>query len=679
MKIHIVKKGESLYSLSKKYNVELSTLIEMNPQLEDPNKLDIGMKIKIPSAGKPAVPHPPENVFSYVVKQGDSLWKISKEWGIPLKSLLDTNPQLKNPDVLLTGQVVYIPKSAGMHHQMHQQSHQPMHHNWQTQMHQGTGGMQWPHYSGQKPFTGVMPAPMPVPTPMPAPAPSIEPVMPAAPAPQVQPPVAEAPAEMHEAQQLPEFHLYTEHLFAQYNIPAVEVQGQPAAPEIMAQSANFYMPFYGQQMQMAPEQVQSEHHDQAMQFMQTPDVTMFQSAPSFPQMFAAPSVMPMPYAPPQMEMPMQYAPPQMEMPMHAVLPMAGGCGCGPSGPPMPYAMAPMQEAVSPVSEGGCGCVGICKCGHGGPPIAQPFAQPEQVAGASMSEQQPWMQQPMQQQPMQQPMMQEPMMQQPMMQQPMMQQPMMQQPMMQEPMMQQPMMQQPMMQEPMMQEPMMQQPMMQQPMMQQPMMQEPMMQQPMMQQPMMQQPMMHQPMMHQPGWGMQNPWDEDCEPQGWGPTPTPYGGSPAAMPMASPMSMPYGVSPAYDMPMAQAPGWGAPVMAGTGMCMPGAIAPVTQWQTPFVQPCDPCGVYARPYTEPFFPQEDREGYRPPHARSGYDGTDNRLNDNEGSGGVKAFDQNDRTGKSNSGSDKAVLHGLARKKQAKPLTKKRRSSGPWINVH
>ncbi|MBN3525679.1 LysM peptidoglycan-binding domain-containing protein [Paenibacillus apiarius] len=113
MKIHIVKKGDSLYSLSKKYDVSLEKLIEMNPQLKDPNELDVGMKIKVPSSKYPQSGH--EIIHKHVVKDGDTLWKLSKAWGIPLQTMIDANPQLKNPNVLVIGQVINIPKvHAGM-------------------------------------------------------------------------------------------------------------------------------------------------------------------------------------------------------------------------------------------------------------------------------------------------------------------------------------------------------------------------------------------------------------------------------------------------------------------------------------------------------------------------------------------------------------------------------------
>src|SRR5690606_25359486 len=98
--------------LSNKYGVELSKIIAMNPQITDPNALSVGMKVKIPTPPKPVDTPLGEIVHKHVVVQGDTLWKLSKKWGIPLQSLVKANPQLKNPSVLLTGEVVNIPKPA---------------------------------------------------------------------------------------------------------------------------------------------------------------------------------------------------------------------------------------------------------------------------------------------------------------------------------------------------------------------------------------------------------------------------------------------------------------------------------------------------------------------------------------------------------------------------------------
>ncbi|MFC0212571.1 LysM peptidoglycan-binding domain-containing protein [Paenibacillus chartarius] len=110
MKIHIVKLGETLVQLAAKYGVELAKLIAANPHILNPDKIETGMKIKVPTAPKPLEPAEGTYAFKHVVKQGDTLWKLSKAWEVTLQELIAANPHLKNPNVLLTGEVVYIPK-----------------------------------------------------------------------------------------------------------------------------------------------------------------------------------------------------------------------------------------------------------------------------------------------------------------------------------------------------------------------------------------------------------------------------------------------------------------------------------------------------------------------------------------------------------------------------------------
>ncbi|WP_339817177.1 LysM peptidoglycan-binding domain-containing protein [Paenibacillus sp. FSL R7-0216] len=112
MKIHIVKKGDTLFELSKKYNVPLEKLIEANPQFANPDQLNVGDKVKIPAVAVP-IGGESGNIYKHVVKQGDTLWKLSKAWGLPLQTLIAANPQLSDPNQLKVGDVVNIPTGTG--------------------------------------------------------------------------------------------------------------------------------------------------------------------------------------------------------------------------------------------------------------------------------------------------------------------------------------------------------------------------------------------------------------------------------------------------------------------------------------------------------------------------------------------------------------------------------------
>ncbi|WJH32557.1 LysM peptidoglycan-binding domain-containing protein [Paenibacillus sp. CC-CFT747] len=107
MKIHMVKKGDTLYELSKKYHVDLDKLIAANPQLTNPDMLEVGAKIKIPSGSVPVTP--PPGTIEHKVVQGDTLWKLSKKYGVSLQAMINANKQLTNPNILMTGMSVFIP------------------------------------------------------------------------------------------------------------------------------------------------------------------------------------------------------------------------------------------------------------------------------------------------------------------------------------------------------------------------------------------------------------------------------------------------------------------------------------------------------------------------------------------------------------------------------------------
>ncbi|WP_430785033.1 LysM peptidoglycan-binding domain-containing protein [Virgibacillus flavescens] len=53
MKIHVVKKGDTLWEIAKQHNVDFKQLKEMNSQLSSPDMIMPGMKIKVPTNAKP--------------------------------------------------------------------------------------------------------------------------------------------------------------------------------------------------------------------------------------------------------------------------------------------------------------------------------------------------------------------------------------------------------------------------------------------------------------------------------------------------------------------------------------------------------------------------------------------------------------------------------------------------
>ncbi|GJM16766.1 MAG: hypothetical protein DHS20C13_20930 [Thermodesulfobacteriota bacterium] len=95
---HIVKKGDNLYDLSRKYGVSVEDLKTFN-KLSNID-LGIGDELLIPVSNK-------DGNNNYVVKSGDTISQIAEKFGIKTKDLKSAN-KLKN-DNLRIGQSLYIP------------------------------------------------------------------------------------------------------------------------------------------------------------------------------------------------------------------------------------------------------------------------------------------------------------------------------------------------------------------------------------------------------------------------------------------------------------------------------------------------------------------------------------------------------------------------------------------
>jgi LysM repeat protein len=102
---YIIKAGDTLYSIARRYNVSLDDLIEANPGI-DPDRLAIGQVICIPLAVPPV--ECPAGTEPYTIKRGDTFYKIARRFNVTLDSLLKANPGV-NPDALLIGQKICIP------------------------------------------------------------------------------------------------------------------------------------------------------------------------------------------------------------------------------------------------------------------------------------------------------------------------------------------------------------------------------------------------------------------------------------------------------------------------------------------------------------------------------------------------------------------------------------------
>jgi LysM repeat protein len=110
-----VKKGDTLYSISRECEVSVAEILQANPGL-DPNKLKIGQVIVIPE--KPAPPKPsdpadsptpptePDRPEFHTVVKGDTLSSIARQHQMTLAELRQLNPNIS--DLITPGMKVRL-------------------------------------------------------------------------------------------------------------------------------------------------------------------------------------------------------------------------------------------------------------------------------------------------------------------------------------------------------------------------------------------------------------------------------------------------------------------------------------------------------------------------------------------------------------------------------------------
>ncbi|MCK1999868.1 LysM peptidoglycan-binding domain-containing protein [[Brevibacterium] frigoritolerans] len=101
---YVVKKGDTLYSIAKKYKTSVVNLKELNHLTG--NTLKVGQALKIPGGAStpPTTPSLAPNTYS--VKKGDTLTSISKKYNTTVSALKKWN-NLKS-DQLKIGQIVKV-------------------------------------------------------------------------------------------------------------------------------------------------------------------------------------------------------------------------------------------------------------------------------------------------------------------------------------------------------------------------------------------------------------------------------------------------------------------------------------------------------------------------------------------------------------------------------------------
>lgn len=103
--LYTVKKGDNLYNIANSYNTTVSDIMSLNNLSS--NILSIGQTLKIPL--KEVETSNSTEYTEYTIKKGDSLYSISKTYGVPIDEIMKYNGLTSN--LLNVGKVIRIPLS----------------------------------------------------------------------------------------------------------------------------------------------------------------------------------------------------------------------------------------------------------------------------------------------------------------------------------------------------------------------------------------------------------------------------------------------------------------------------------------------------------------------------------------------------------------------------------------
>ncbi len=104
--LHFVKPGQTLYSISRAYDVSIGTILDVNENIE--NGLSVGQILKVPFSDEIEA-QAQQNIVVHVVEEGETLYSLFRKYEIEPDVFYRHNPEVKYSPILSVGQQLLFP------------------------------------------------------------------------------------------------------------------------------------------------------------------------------------------------------------------------------------------------------------------------------------------------------------------------------------------------------------------------------------------------------------------------------------------------------------------------------------------------------------------------------------------------------------------------------------------